>query len=77
MLLTVELKNSLNTPNPEVAICLDEDGLDFLIAKLSRLKLKQDHTHLMTPSWAGNELTEVKQGGDEYELIHHLRIVKR
>ncbi|MFQ3582060.1 MAG: Imm32 family immunity protein [Chloracidobacterium sp.] len=47
-----------------------------MIEKLTRLRRKQDHEHLMTPSWGGNELTEVKQGGAEYGLINHLHLVK-
>ena len=76
MILTVELKNHAEKPVAEVAICCDEEGLNFLIEKLERLRGKRDHTHLMTPSWAGNELTEHKQGGLDYQLINHLRLVK-
>jgi hypothetical protein len=76
MLLTVEIKNEDKVSDSEVAICFDEEGLSFLVERLSALKGKLDHTHLMTPSWAGNELTEVKQGGDEYTLGNHLRLVK-
>ncbi|WEJ40079.1 Imm32 family immunity protein (plasmid) [Sinorhizobium sp. C101] len=32
-----------------------------------------DHSHLLTPSWAGDTLTEEKQGADRYKLVHHLR----
>lgn len=35
-----------------------------------------DHVHLMTPSWAGNELTEEVQGTGNV-LFNHLRIVLR
>jgi hypothetical protein len=76
MMLTVELKMQINGLPEEVAICCDQQGLELLVAKLQRLSGKKDHMHLMTPSWAGNDLTEAKQGGDEYELIHHLRLVK-
>jgi hypothetical protein len=58
-------------------MCFDEEGLDALIKTLTKLRGKQDHVHLMTPSWAGKELTEIKQGGVEYELVNHLRLVKR
>lgn len=76
MLLTVEL-NIANPPNEsEAAICFDEEGLEFLIKKLIRLKGAHDHEHLKTPGWAGAELTENKQGGDAYTLLNHLRLVK-
>lgn len=77
MLLTVEIKDTDKPNEAEAAICCDDEGLDLLVDKLVRLRGRQGHEHLMTPSWAGNELTESKQGGDEYELINHLRIVKR
>jgi hypothetical protein len=73
MLLTVEKEKS---EQGEVAICFDRDGLEFLISKLSKLRDRQDHLHLMTPAWAGNELTEVLQGGDQYELCNSLRLVR-
>lgn len=75
-MITVELKSVQGTSTAEVAICCDGPGLDLLIEKLSRLRGKRDHTHLMTPSWAGDELSENKQGNDEYELVNHLRLVK-
>jgi hypothetical protein len=78
MTLTVEIEsNGSDKPPAEVAICCDDAGLDLLIKKLERLRGKKcDHAHLMTPSWAGNELTEQKQGGNDYELVNHLRLVK-
>jgi hypothetical protein len=76
MLLTLEIKDGAKPSEAEAALCFDDEGLEFLIEKLTRLRGKQDHEHLMTPSWAGSELTEVKQGGVEYGLINHLRLVK-
>ena len=76
MILTVEIKTSGSSDEAEVAICFDDDGLESLIRSLSRLKGKRDHEHLRTPAWAGNELSENKQGGDEFELVNHLRLVK-
>jgi hypothetical protein len=65
--LTVEYGNDV------VEINCDEGGLDLLIRKLQMLKKNGGHQHLMTPSWAGDELTENKQGPDNI-LINHLRI---
>ena len=73
MKLTVEIDQS---EIPEVAICFDRQGLDFLISKLEHLKTHVDHLHLMTPSWAGNELTEEANGGSDYKLLHSLRLVR-
>jgi hypothetical protein len=73
MLLTVEKEKS---EHGEIAICFDKEGLEFLIAKLSKLRERQDHLHLMTPGWAGNELTEVSQGGDRFEICNSLRLVR-
>nr|WP_234710752.1 Imm32 family immunity protein [Sinorhizobium meliloti] len=30
----------------------------------------------MTPSWAGDALTEEKQGGERYEIVNSLRLVR-
>ena len=76
MLITVELKGGRDASTAEVAICCDEEGLEFLIEKLSHLRGKKDHLHLMTPAWAGNELSEKKQGNEDYALVNHLRLVK-
>ena len=73
MQLTVELEVGAN---PEVAICFDAEGLAFLIKRLEALLVRVDHDHLMTPSWAGNELTEDAKGGERYQLIHSLRLVR-
>lgn len=77
MLLTVELKMADRPDQSEAAICFDDEGLEFLIKKLVRLRGARDHEHLKTPGWAGAELTDNKQGGDEYTLLNHLRLVKR
>ena len=79
MLLTVEIEKPKNSYNikevPEVAICFDDEGLEHFIRRLKSLKGKRDHEHLMTPAYAGTDLTEVKQGGEDYILINHLRLV--
>jgi hypothetical protein len=76
MILTLEIKDGAKPTEAEAALCFDDEGLEFLIEKLIRLRGNRDHEHLMTPSWAGNELTEVKQGSAEYGLVNHLRLVK-
>jgi Immunity protein 32 len=68
MLLTVEYD-----PKGVVEIHSDKEGLDLLLTRLQALKAHGGHEHLMTPAWAGNELTEEKQGA-ESELINHLKI---
>ena len=77
MLLTVEIRDARNIHEAEAVICFDDEGLESLIARLTRLRGKKGHDHLMTSAWAGDELTENKQSGDEYELINHLRLVKK
>jgi hypothetical protein len=73
MKLSVELQHG---DSPEVALCFDAEGLEVLLRKLEHLKSKIDHLHLMTPSWAGHELTEELCGGDQYQLINSLRLVR-
>ncbi len=70
MLFTVELAGE-----SVAEIHLDEEGLDLLADRLMKLRRHQDpeHDHLMTPSWAGTELTEDKQG-EGNDLIHMLTV---
>lgn len=70
-MLTFELDN-----NDEIEIHANKEGLRYLIDQLNNMYLsnKNDHYHLMTPSWAGNELTEEKQN-EASTLINHVRIV--
>jgi len=36
----------------------------------------QNHLHLMTPEWGGEELSAEKQQlSEQYKLIHHLKIL--
>ena len=72
MLLTVE-----NDKEEKIEIFMDVEGLDLLVDRLNKLRRNAemgDHDHLMTPSWAGWELTEDKQGVDN-ELINHLCLI--
>lgn len=81
-MLTVELKieDPKKLDTAEIEIYCDSSGLDFLIAKLQQLKESKsnvDHTHLMTPAWSGNELTEVKAGSQKNILINHLVVTAK
>jgi CYTH domain-containing protein len=73
MTLTVEFTTVPNSTG-EVTVFCDEKGLEVLIEQLSILKKHRGHVHLMTPAWAGRELTEDKQIQSN-ALINHLRIV--
>ena len=75
-MITVELKDGLPASMTEVALCMDEAGLNKLIGLLQSLKGLSEHLHLKTPSWAGDELGEVAVGRDT-SIINHLRIGKR
>jgi len=48
-----------------VEVVCDRDGLTLLIKRLQLLLSRGGHEHLMTPSWSGNELTEMNTGPDE------------
>ena len=69
-LLTFELNKD------ELEIHTDLSGLKTLIDELNKLlksaeKGLNDHNHLMTEDWGGNELTSVTQSG---EILHHVKI---
>lgn len=70
-LLTFEYSKN----NDELDIHCNEAGLSELLLILSQLKNKTDHTHLMTPCWGGNELTEETQS-NKSQLINKVTIHK-
>jgi Immunity protein 32 len=74
-LLTVELRNPLKATEgmAEVEIYCDSSGLSELSRQIQFLLANETHVHLMTPAWAGQELTEISQGVGT-TLVHHLRI---
>lgn len=68
-LLTFEL----NSDGDEIDIHCNEVGLyylkDIIENLLNNIKLKKDHSHLMTKSWGGDGLTEEKQSSSS-TLLH-------
>jgi hypothetical protein len=71
-LLTFELTKNKD----ELEIHTNSKGLKRLIAELEILlqsaeKGVNDHNHLMTEEWAGNELSSIAQGG---ELLNHVKV---
>ena len=62
----------------EVAICLDNEGIEELCKKLQYLKMVigPEHIHLATEQWGGAGLSSKKSGSPEYILVNQLRIVK-
>ncbi|MCX5580479.1 Imm32 family immunity protein [Kaistia terrae] len=62
--------------DPQVVIAFDSEGLEILIRKLTSLRDRIDHLHLMTPAWAGDDLSEERRGGPDYSLVHSLRLVR-
>lgn len=75
-MLTVEIKGNerLLEGCAEVEIYCDREGLEELRRQIDILDRGGTHVHLMSEAWAGNELTEQKQGS-ETVLAHHLLIV--
>jgi Immunity protein 32 len=82
MNITVEIKDGnqlerLRTEGGDVVICVDEEGLDYLLSQLRFLKHNRtDHVHFMTSEWGGGELSEKLQNAENL-LVHHLRILLR
>lgn len=75
-LLTFELDRD----GDQVFIHGDPEGLRFLSLMLDRLiraaeSGEEEHEHLMTPDWGGQELSALPQGTDGAEkLAHHVKI---
>jgi immunity protein 32 of polymorphic toxin system len=74
-MLTIEIRDAQRALDgaAEVEIFCDRDGLSLLIRQLELLKSGPAHVHLMTPSWAGYELSETTVGKGT-TLVNHLRI---
>lgn len=51
MTMSVEIRDHSDVSFSEIAICLDGDGLEFLLSELMRLRGGVDHVHFMSPSW--------------------------
>lgn len=60
-----------------IEIHADKKGLNELVSQLKKLSDVEadDHLHLMTRDWGGEELTSNKQNSNS-ELINHIKIFK-
>ena len=63
----------LTADGDELEIHADEAGLAVLQKHLAHLVRGSSHVHLKTPSWAGDELTEVAQAVD-HRVLNHVKI---
>ena len=74
-MLTIEIRDAekASMGEAEVEIFCDADGVALLLRHLGFLKTGSTHFHLMTPSWAGNELGE-KTLGVGTVLINHVKV---
>lgn len=72
-LLTFEL----DSKNEILEIYGNQKGLEKLKALIDSFLTKagNDHIHLMTESWGGNELSDHKQCA-ENEIINHVKLFK-
>ncbi len=61
----------------QLEIHADNTGLRNLVEQLNKLIAAEanEHEHLMTDDWGGNELSNDKQN-DKAELINHVKIFK-
>ena len=57
-LLTFEMSDD----KTEIEIHGDKEGLIYLVGLIEKVIKYNTHDHLMTPSWAGNELSEEAKG---------------
>ncbi len=68
-ILTFEISNDYQ----EIEIHGNKEGLTRLMKIIENVIKNQTHDHLMTASWAGNELTEEVQG-ENTKLINKVSI---
>ena len=58
----------------QVEVFFDQEGLDFLLDRLTRIKGgKTDHYHMMSDSWGDGGLSEAKYYPHSL-LVHHLKL---
>jgi hypothetical protein len=64
-----------STESPEaIELHTDKEGMAHLIDELKRLMEGTDnHIHLMTPAWAGQDLTE-EPVGEGNKTIHQVNV---
>lgn len=74
-MITIEIRNAekIDAGIAAVEIFCDLEGLTLLSKQIEHLKSGSTHIHMMTPTWAGNELGE-NLFGNGTTLIHHLQI---
>lgn len=68
----------LNQQGETVELHLNKAGAEHLRNVLDRLisNNRNEHLHLMTPDWGGDELSSNQQNiGADVELLHQLKIV--
>lgn len=77
MTITVEARNYPEIDKMEIVIWFDQNGLDVLIKKLTKLQDKKDHLHLMTTEWGGGELGSEIFGAPDTRscIVNHLMLV--
>lgn len=64
----------LSSDDERLEIHATYEGLNYLKNQIEYLlQNKNDHIHLMTPGWGGNELTEEVQG-EGNKLINHVKL---
>jgi hypothetical protein len=61
-----------------IELHLNKKGAEFLLAIINSLisQDSNDHSHLMTSNWGGDELSSVKQNlGNDVKLLNHLKVI--
>lgn len=70
----IHLTFELTPDAEELQIHANHEGLRHLIRILDLLqKQEEDHDHLTTPSWGGNDLSE-ELHGEGHKLINHVKV---
>ncbi len=74
-MLTVEIGfNEDGAISEEVEFYFDEEGLDYLLARINHIKQgKTDHLNMMSESWGLGDLAE-NIHRESNRIAHHLRM---
>ena len=68
-LLTFEINDAMES----IEIFANAEGVAELICFLELALRTNDHQHLMTPDWGGDELSSELQGQSN-RIVHHVKI---
>ncbi len=63
-------------PDGELRIYVNPEGREWLVKELQRLSAENDHFHLFSPEWGGDDLNNVPYD-DKDRIVHGAKVLLR